>query len=528
MKKIFSYWCVLLLIVVGVCSCGSSPEYGKIIPKDAFFVMSLNIQDAVERCELGEATVLKEQIDKSLSHAKLPQVTREQLQEIMEDPRKTGIDFSEPVIFFSAESFPKRFGLVGAVADQDDLEDFFQVLYKEGVCTPVLETDGLRYTQVKDLVFAFNQEWFFATDLRGKQTADVLEEIRSLEKLPVEQTLQSSEVFEDLLTRPGFMHTLYLGSGIDLLADEMHLSEAKRQQLFPKELNLEEFGFVFDFDLQKGEARLVSEMLPLSGKAEQWLDEKTAPFSEPVEGTLVNYLSEDALCWGYTRLDGKMILQQLKQYPGWVEFEQSEPASARWVEELVGGFNGDCAFQLGTEFTQAGIPEFSLYAETQNETWLKLLETVEDNQVKKIDDRTYIWNMPDPQYLAYDQVMTGSPQVPTVATAVMGAKRGISYLLFGKTPGMLEPVLHPVVLNSAYSSYVHLNAERLLDLEFVKQKLGPIAFLPYKKVVGLFDYADCYVEKGRKVTLRMVMKNKEQSPVKTLYDEVEKILQFLG
>ena len=530
MKKISSYFGLLLLVIGFVCSCTSSPEYGKMIPNDALFVMSMNVQEAAERSELGDATLLKEQIDKSLAHAKMPPATREQLKEIMENPQKTGFDFREPILFFSAASFPNKYGLVGSVSDQDDLEDFFQMLYKEGVCTSVLETDGLRYTQFKDMVLAFNEEFFFATGMVEGQTSvsEVLGGFQKLMALPAERSMQNNEVFGDMLERDGFMHMLYLGSGIDMLAKELHLSEEEMQKMMPKEVQIEEIGCVIDVDLKKGEVSLVSEILPLSDQAEEWLDQKASEVYGNLEGTLTDYISQDALCFGYGNIQGAALFQQLKLYPDFLEAIEAEPEKGKVFENILSDFQGDIAFSVETAQTAAGVPEFSLFADTKEQSWLHWVENGELNDVQKIDDRTYAWEMPDPQYLAYDQTARGTTDIPTVGTAVFGAKKGISYLLFGKSAKTFELVERPVQVNSEYTGYFRLNAEQLLNLEFVKQQLGPIAFLPYKKVVGLFDYAEWYMEDGRKSTFRIVMRNKEQSPVKTVYDEVEKILQIFG
>lgn len=86
-----------LAIVSLVCACSNEQEkYLKVIPDDATFAMSFNCASLAQKGELGSDLALKGA--ESLLLLQLDQETQTFAQELLDDPSKSGIDFTKPLV----------------------------------------------------------------------------------------------------------------------------------------------------------------------------------------------------------------------------------------------------------------------------------------------------------------------------------------------------------------------------------------------------------------------------------------------
>ncbi|MEO6949099.1 MAG: DUF4836 family protein [Ginsengibacter sp.] len=121
MKKNFGLSLALCLLIMLFASCNKSNEEGKMIPMDASFVASINMQSISKKISWEEikqnAWFQKAYADSS---------TPEWRKKIMNDPKASGIDFEKNVTFFgvSKATGGEYLVAIGHIKNEKDFEQF--------------------------------------------------------------------------------------------------------------------------------------------------------------------------------------------------------------------------------------------------------------------------------------------------------------------------------------------------------------------------------------------------------------------
>lgn len=509
MRKMSLYLCSFLLLVVGlISSCTSTPEYGKMIPKDAYAVISFNAEDAYAGCDIGDLESPRKTMDSFLSYS-VSAGAREQFKNLMENPKETGVDFSSPVMLFVSASLSCEVGCVGGLKDADKFEDMLNALSKEGLCQRVLERDGLRYSVAGRTVLAFSDSWFFTTDKVGEQSElDVVEEIKRLSAQEASESMAENKAFKAMCEKKGFLHVMVMGKGLEQMLKETGASYKTMMPSMPQNMPLEDFSLIADAGLGAGEATLSVEVMPLSDKAEEWVENNMNVGK--IEGNLNEFISQQSLCYGVGVAQGKMILEQLKASPDYAQMLQN-PEMKKLVESFLAAVDGDMAVSVDFE---SGVlfPQVTLLAQVSNRDWLDLVVATLGEGVEKIDDRTYAKQL--------GAMLNGMNM-----EMVFGEKRGVAYLLIGDQRRVLDKEENPITVDGGYG-YARFNASNLLQIDLLKNQMGPLAYMPFRQIVELFDYAECNSQNALQAEFRLVMKDKDHSPVRTIYEQVEKVMNF--
>ena len=157
-KSLFLQLSVLAVLIVFVSSCSQkAAEYTNAIPANASGVVSINLKTLAEKAgvndkENKEALIKLTEAMKSGMNA----ATFQQLEAVMKDPSKSGVDVTAPVYIFKAPTFDYT-TLVAKVIDEDELKNFLEVTQKELSNAPITEGDGYSLIQItKQSLVAFN------------------------------------------------------------------------------------------------------------------------------------------------------------------------------------------------------------------------------------------------------------------------------------------------------------------------------------------------------------------------------------
>lgn len=520
MKKYSTLLLLSVLLVVGlVCSCSSTPEHGKLIPKDASVVFSLNLEKAYEASGITKEQLPVSELSKLLKESTLSAPAREKLENIIASPEEAGIDLQEPMMVFYAPSFKSGAGVVGAVSKSAKLEELIDAMAREALCTKVARHNDLRYTVIGDAVLAFNDDWFLLAGqwLLPGNAEETLAGMEGLFKQEEKQSLYASELYEKMCDCPGFFQTLVQGEGLQAMLEKENLPMDKLMKSLPEGVALSDFAYLTDVSMGPGEANVVGEVLPLSSGAEKFVTE--AKGSTAIAGDFLKYVPANAWLILSCGIDGKPLYDQMVSDADMKALLASNPVVQEGIEKLVPALKGDYVLALTGFVPGAYYPEGVSYAQAQNDSWLGMIEKYGAGEkfLTKKDGKNY-------SILVRDASETGSGAF----YVDFGSKGGVSYALFGENPEPFKMAETPVTtLGEGCNFYFRFNVSPLLASGVLEKGFTAYEYRVAKKIIGLFDYVEAKVENNRKYSLRVVMTDATKTPVSAVYDEVYALVKAI-
>ena len=119
-KSLFPRLALMAVVVALVSACSQKKqEYTDVIPANAHTVVSINLKSLADKAGLNdkENKEVQEKLTNALKSG-MNAATFQQVEMIMKDPKKSGIDVSEPLYIFTTETFPTT--IVAKVSSEDD------------------------------------------------------------------------------------------------------------------------------------------------------------------------------------------------------------------------------------------------------------------------------------------------------------------------------------------------------------------------------------------------------------------------
>ena len=119
--KLINRFYLLLTAVVLVClaSCSSKPKHARLISKDAFAVVQVNVKQIVEKAQAGDDKKVADKLKKEVEKMDVSAEAKAKLLKIVEDPAEAGVDLRKPVLFFFEDPEKSSGGMVAALHDAD-------------------------------------------------------------------------------------------------------------------------------------------------------------------------------------------------------------------------------------------------------------------------------------------------------------------------------------------------------------------------------------------------------------------------
>ena len=176
-KSPFFHLSILAVLIVFVSACSQKAEYTNAIPANTTELASINLKSLAEKAGIND----KENKDalKKLTEAMktgMNAATFQQLETVMKDPSKSGIDVTAPVYLFSAPTFNYT-TVVAKVNNEDDLKNLLEVAQKEQICSEISSGDGYSYATVNNqALLAFNTNTFLAVSYNNPASLDLVKE----------------------------------------------------------------------------------------------------------------------------------------------------------------------------------------------------------------------------------------------------------------------------------------------------------------------------------------------------------------
>lgn len=532
-KSIFINFLLVACLVMLLASCNKVPKYAKMIPDDASVVVRLDVKKASENSKIGENKTVKDKIIKAIKDADLGRSARNKMEEIIDDPTKSGVDFSDPVMLYVAKDGDKDdVGLLGSVKDKDAFADFLNTLSKE------CDGDGVEDAK-KDFSYMildtntgifFNKDFFLLTDItsdKDKQEDDIDDIKKEFEEDGSSHSMADNPDMKAMCKKEGVLQILVEGRG---LAEEKNVSDNFEDGL-PSGVKLDDFSYLVDFNTEAGDATLSGEIL---SDSEAWKN-YIAQYDEVLGnlGTSLNkYMSSDGLC-AIVNVNGDKLYDLLKDF-GYTK-KMGDSADGKTYLKMLRSINGDAVMNLSDYdvFGDNKKIDGGIYISTDNNTIVNDFkkESKDQNGFETTGTDRYSIALGGGGYID-DYGNYVEPSEPSLYMN-FGYKSGVSYFAMNdKKDKVGEPKnVLPEEFFKGKKAYFYMSSQLLkpakdgMEKDVDDKEKAGYQTADEKTSLGIIktfieniDYIEGYYEGGGKSTLHLVMKDNNVDPLSALLD----------
>lgn len=365
-KNLFFHFSVLAVLVVLISACSSQKqEYTNVIPSNASQVISINMKSLADKAGTNDKEN-KEAMQKLTDALKsgMNAATFQQLEAILKDPAKSGVDINAPIYLFNAPAMPYT-TIVAKIANEDDLLQLLEVTEKEELTSHVVEADGYSFADVnKQALLAFTPTTFMIVVYnRASQLEKAKEGIAALLKQTPENRINTGEAFKKMQKLNGDMNMLVSSSSLlGNIANQMNYG-------MPKNIDLKDLMALGSLSFEKGKIEMKIEYYTENAEVKAIL-EKLMKSTRPVENTFLKYFPKSTLALFSIGVNGDElynVLQENEQFRN--EFSITKAAE---VKDLFSKFQNDITVGL-INVTLSSNPSFLAYASIKDSAPLKAL-----------------------------------------------------------------------------------------------------------------------------------------------------------
>jgi len=365
-KNLFFHFSVLAMLIVLISACSSKkPEYTNVIPSDASQVIAVNLKSLADKAGTKDKET-KEALQKLTDALKsdMNAATFQQLEAVLKDPAKSGVDVNAPIYVFNAPSFPYT-TMVAKVQSEDDLLKLLEVTEKEQIISHVAEADGYSFAQInKRALLAFTPTTLMVVNYTGtSQLEKVKEGIPALLKQTGENSINSNTAFKKMQKQDG---------DINMLISPSSLLSAYANPLnygISHNIDLKDLKMLGSLSFEKGKIELKVESYTENTELKA-LFEKQIKSTCPIENTFLKYFPKSTLALFSIGINGEEfynVLQENEQFRN--DFSITKAAE---VKDLFSAFHNDLTIGL-INVTMNSNPSFLAYASVKNDAPMKAL-----------------------------------------------------------------------------------------------------------------------------------------------------------
>lgn len=385
----------MLVAMLLLVSCGKK-QGENLIPEDALFVIRIDAAQLTDKAGLkdGESQLLKK-LKKQLKDSGLDKEMRDRVSDILEDPTKSGLDFTEPMFIYVAGDFNKNVdgGLVGAVANKDDLADLINAIAEMDGKDEVEESDGVSYMVSDDAGIFFTKDWFYIGP--SKDADETIETL--LDRADGNGNIVDNEAFKKMCSKKGVMQTLILGSGMDNLPNIDELTKA-----MPKGTELKDIAGIIDLVLNEGETIIESETVAMSDEWNEYV-EKYENSAKEIDSKQLKYISDECFS-AFLNVD----IKETKKY--FLDVLKEAGVTSSEMIDMIGSvideMTGTAEFCF-TGVSEDGKPQMTVYVGTESDAALNMILSDLGDSLAMNDEGQYLIPITDYDWYNDRYVTTG-------------------------------------------------------------------------------------------------------------------------
>ena len=347
----------MAILIVFVSACSKKSEYTNVIPANASTVASINVKSLAEKAGLNdkENKEAQQKLIESLKSG-MNAATFQQVEMIIKDPKKSGIDISAPIYVFSTETLPAT--IITKVSNEEDLHALLETLEKENICQPLADGDGFRFTKMSNQVLlAYTPSVLILTEYKGNsQFEKIKESLPALLKQSAENSIVSTAASK---------RTQKMGGDINALLSPASLLKDYAKQIsygLPQDINLKDLQMLGSLSFDKGKISMKYENFTENPELQALFD-KQKKVTRPIDNSFLKYFPKSTLMYFSMGINGEELYNLLLENE---EFQQNfSIAKANEVKALFGTFQKDIAAGL-LNVTMNNAPAFLLYANVKS------------------------------------------------------------------------------------------------------------------------------------------------------------------
>lgn len=501
-QKFFYRLLSLAVLISMACSCSNpQEEYTNAIPADADLVASLHLQTLGQKAGISDDAnkAVIERLTESMK-GEVKAKTFEQLEAVLHNPEKSGIDLSNPIfLFFNARG--DKGGAVAKVKNSQDLKELLQAIVEESHGNLTLkEESGYSYLLEKEVILAFTQTALLIY-VNNQREADIQKEAEVLLKQKHEESMAS---------RPLFAQLQRVGGDAGMAFSAEMISKLNGMALMPGDPKELLIGMGLSFE--KGEINLNVNTYTEDETWKEFID-KQSQMSRPIENKYLKFFPQSTLGLASFGIDGEKLYASLEEN-GLFAMGMEENDRAL-IKEVCDMLKGDVTFGL-TDIGM-GAPSFLALTESQSPETLQKIS----QRLQETSDGNFRPNQTEGDNY-------------TVRVEGMNIYYGIhnKKLYITNDPKIQKSLGESLSASAADTKYastikgescaVIINGQAIMDNPLVKLVLGMQGNPAYPKLLGEVDYLRI-TGKNTQCAVSLQLKDKNTNALKQIVDAAREL-----
>lgn len=519
---------VILSAVALICSCGSKPKGAVLLPEDAQVVTCIDVEETMEASELGGDRQFKEKVRNSIKQMGFSRIMEKQITDIVEDPSTTGIDFKEPFFYAVLDIDRMLFAFTGSLNDSEKFESLLRTTMMEmngdSTLQPTVANPNVKFARINgDAFILFDNDGFIICNKNYDE--DEAGFVEYMAKQFSEEKNYSQTKGYDMLMDENGIAKMHIACGKILASQNMKMSLDRLPAETKKKIDLfYESDVIMALNVSKGEASYVCTFDPGTDEAKKYYDKMCESAGE-IKGTFLKYIDKDALMAAAMNFNGKKYIElqdeQLNNILGQISMQ-----NAGEIKDLIKTINGDFTIGIGSKLLGSKkVPEMKIYGSTDNNKLVNYIAEMSNGDMVKSGDGWMI-KMTESDYTevngSYDWVEN------EIGQASLGYKGNASYFTISEKGNDAFKASGNAIDKSDFKGnkfYMRLNFAPMLKMKEVEEMLGRMGEGEIiRDVIKEINYAEMTVENNYKAEIRLVMNDKDHTPIAIAIDIFKELL----
>ena len=418
MKKLNHYLMLVAAIaVMMLASCSKAPESVKLLPEDTAIIVRLDVKKMIDKSNAADNKELKEKLGGMLKGESMGADLRQQLEKILDDPAKAGIDLREPLyVSFGMDRHNvayEKSTLVGTILDSGDFETLLAAVGKEDG-KAVQEKNGVKYIEDDGIVIAFNDESFTIAPIgQGVTLDDVLARFGD----KANNALADNENFAKMQEQGGIVQVLMTGDAFVALYDD------QVKKMLPEGADPKDMSMLMDLDTSKGKATLKGTVLT---KSEAWKKymEQGDDLMDDIDGDAVKYVSKEGFAL-FANIDGAKLYEVISKSEALGK--QMDGETSAQAKRILESIDGDIAIGVGNMGGNQMMPAVTAYIKTKNQM---LVDEAKKNGLDRMGDLSIGYDKGFTYVLMGEQKTAFAEPATPIASSDIKGKHFYAYMDF--------------------------------------------------------------------------------------------------
>jgi hypothetical protein len=516
MKKISFIIALLAVLLLASCSKNKSAS---LLPDDAVVVVRVDPLKVLGGVGAeGKDSDAKKKLKRMLKDTSMDKELRQKLEEIVDDPTASGIDFTEPFFFYvrvDSHSRPEL-GLVGTVASQDDITELLEAI--DDVTVEDADEDGVKYFSLdREAAFIYSSDWFYIGSVqhtKGESDVDVMIS-KLVDRMDGDDNLAGNKALEAMCDKEGVAQALFLGQGVNSI-DEREVKKVISgiEESLPKGLKVKDIALLADLALNPGEMVSTLEAVALSDEWQDTMDKALAEL-KATDNDFAKYVSLDG-AFALLNIDAKGIFKRLEDFMEKNDFSDNDISMVRQWATTIDGKGAIDVFGIDPE----SGPAFVAYLGSKDNSLITSIAPSSDPTVN--DAGMTLFQLPRDYDYVYDSI-TGDYDMKPVNYYYAGYDKGATVVTTDANHIFQAPNGKKATGNvKGQGFYARVNYKFISGL---LAESDPYSRDVYEALEKILDYSELYIDEG-KVVARLTSADKDKNPVAAIAEYVMQMINM--